>query len=81
MAPYKNLLQSLGLLKILKHILEASPVLYGLSSRAPLWWPGVWAYTPLTKPCCGGVPHTKQRKIGSDVSSVTMFLKQKEEDW
>ena len=25
--------------------------------------------------------HIKQRKIGTDVSSVTVFLKQKEEDW
>ena len=25
--------------------------------------------------------HIKQKKIGTDVSSVTIFLKQKEEDW
>ena len=27
------------------------------------------------------VPHTKWRRIGRDVSSVAVFLKQKEEDW
>ena len=31
------------------------------------------------KPCCGGIPHTKQRRTGTDVSSGTVFLK--EEDW
>ena len=31
----------------------------------------------LGRPRCGGVPHTKQGKIGTDVSSATMFLKQK----
>ena len=36
---------------------------------------------PLIKPCCGSNPHTKQRKIGTDISSLTIFLKQKEEDW
>ena len=34
-------------------------------------------YTLLIKPCCGGIPHTKQRNIGSDVSSVTIFLTKK----
>ena len=37
--------------------------------------------TPLIKLCCGGDPHTKQRKTGTDVSSGPLFLKQKEEDW
>ena len=36
--------------------------------------------TPLIKPCCGSNPHTKQRTIGTDVSSGTIFLKPKEED-
>ena len=43
-----------------------------LSSHVPFWWPRVcrlrsWTqtYTPLIKPCCGGIPHTKQRKLGS----------------
>ena len=31
-------------------------------------------YTPLIKPCCGGIPHTKQRKIGTGVSSGQIFL-------
>ena len=26
------------------------------------------------QPCCGGVPHTKWRKIGTDVSSGPIFL-------
>ena len=33
--------------------------------------------TPLIKPCCGGIPHTKQRKICTDVTSGTIFLKPK----
>ena len=35
----------------------------------------------LIKPCCGSVPHTKWRMIGTDVSSGTIFLRQKEENW
>ena len=35
---------------------------------------------PLIRPRYGSVPHTKQRKIGIDVSSGTIFLRQKEED-
>ena len=31
--------------------------------------------------CCGSVPYTTQRRIATDVSSATIFLKQKEEDW
>ena len=44
---------------------------------------GSWvqSYTPLIKPCCGSFPHAKERKIGIDVSSATIFLKQNEEDW
>ena len=26
------------------------------------------------QPCCGGIPHTKQRKTGTDVSSGPLFL-------
>ena len=33
------------------------------------------------KPCCGGIPHTKYKKIGTDLISATIFLKEKEEDW
>ena len=36
---------------------------------------------PLVRPCCSSIPFTKQRKTGTDVSSVTIFLKQKEGDW
>ena len=32
---------------------------------------------PLLKPCCGDIPHKEEE----DVSSVAIFLKQKEEDW
>ena len=35
----------------------------------------------LVKPRCRSIPHTKERKIGTDVSSATIFRKQKEEDW
>ena len=38
-------------------------------------------YTLLLNPCCSSVPHTKWRKIGTNVSSATIFRKQKEEDW
>ena len=44
-------------------------------------WIQAQSYTQLIKPCCGGIPHTKQRKIGTDVSSGTISLKHKEEDW
>ena len=33
------------------------------------------------QPCCVSIPHTKQRKSGTDINSGTIFLKQKEEDW
>ena len=37
----------------------------------------MWSYTA-PQPCCGGSnPQTKQRKIGTDVSSGRIFLKQK----
>ena len=59
----------------------------GIVQHALLWWPGFVGSnprcgpTPLIKPRCGGVPHTKQRKIGTDVSSATIFFKQKVEEW
>ena len=66
----------------------ASPGAWWLSAHTPLQQPEVHGlrsqaqtYTPLIKPHCGGVPHAKQRRIGPDVRSVTVFLKQKEEDW
>ena len=40
--------------------------------------------TLIIGPCCGCIPHTKLRKIGTDVISGAVFLKQKkkgEEDW
>ena len=62
----------------------AGPVAWWLSWHTPLWRPGVCrfrsqaqTYTPLIKPCCAGVPHTKQRKIGADVSSGPIFLTKK----
>ena len=33
-----------------------------------------WTYTLLIKPCCCGIPYTKQRKMGTDVSSGTIFV-------
>ena len=50
---------------------------------ALLWWPRFTGLdpgcrpTPLIKPCCGDIPHTKQRKTGTDVSSGLICLKQK----
>ena len=44
-----------------------------------VWIPGV-DIAPLIRPHCGGIPH-KIKKMGTDVSSDTIFLKQKEEDW
>ena len=38
-----------------------------------------WTYTT-HQPRCGGNPHIKWRKFGTDVSSALIFLKQKEED-
>lgn len=63
---------------------EAGLVAQWLGSHAPIWQPGVygfvsqvWTYAPLIKPCSEGIPHTKQRRTGTDLSSVTMFLKQR----
>ena len=59
-----------------------------LSLHVPLWQPGVcgfgsliWTYSLFIKPCCGGIPHIKQRKTSIGVSSGQIFLKQKEKDW
>ena len=53
---------------------------YGSSPSAS--WVQFWAPTYTTWwPCSGGDPQRKQRKIGTDVSSERIFLKQKEEDW
>ena len=46
------------------------PRVYGFRSQAR-------TYTSL-KPCCGGIPPTKERKIVTDVSSATLFLTKKE---
>ena len=40
-----------------------------------------WLCIPLVRLCCGGIPYTKWRKIATDVNSVTIYLKEKEEDW
>ena len=37
----------------------------------------VWTYTTC-QPCCGGDPHIKRRKIGTDVSSGRIFISKKE---
>ena len=34
--------------------------------------------TPLTKPSCGGGPHTRERKTGTDASSGPIFLTEKQ---
>ena len=64
----------------------ASPMVEWLSLRAPHQQPRVhrfgsraWTYTLLIKPCCGGIPYTKYRKIGTDVSSVPIFFTKKNE--
>ena len=36
--------------------------------------------TLLVKPCCGGIPQTKQRKIGTDVSPRLIFLTKKKRE-
>ena len=63
---------------------RAGPMAERLSSCAPLRWPRVhWfrsqvlTYTPHIKPCCGSIPHTKERKMGMDVGSGPVFLKKK----
>ena len=52
----------------LKEFLEADPVVQWLSLHALPQWPGVHRFgsqvrtcRPLVRPCCGGVPHTKNR--------------------
>ena len=62
----------------------AGPVVQWISLCAPLWQPGVhgfgsqaWTYTLLIKSCCGGIPHSTQRKMGTDVSSGAIFLTKK----
>ena len=59
-----------------------SPV--ALSFCTQLWQPGVHWYgswvgtcTPLLAHAVAGIPHIKQRKIGSDVSSGPVFLSKK----
>ena len=66
----------------------AGPVAWWLSSHTLLLRPGVHGFGSqaqtcilLIRPSCGSIPHIKQRKMGTDVSSATIFLKQKEEDW
>ena len=61
---------------IKRHRVGAGPVAEWLSSCALLQWPGVhgfgswmWTCTLLIKLHCGGIPQTKQRKSGMDVSS------------
>ena len=38
---------------------------------------GLRVQTLLVNPCCGGIPPTKQRKFGTDVSLGTIFLTKK----
>ena len=73
---YKNLLSSLEKSQSSINTIKdeiwggggAGPVVEWLSAHAPLWWPGVcwfrswaWTYTPLIKPCCGGILHRRTR--------------------
>ena len=58
----------------------AGPMVYWLSSVCSIsaaWVHGsrsqMQTYTT-HQPCCGGVPHTKQRRIGTDVSSGRTLL-------
>ena len=44
-----------------------------------VWIPGL-DLAPLMEPHCSGILH-KIEEIGTDVSSATVFLKQKEDDW
>ena len=64
---------------------KASPVVKWLGSRAPLQRPRVhrfgslaWTYTPLIKPCCGGVPHRRTRMTyNQDIQLCTGALGRK----
>ena len=76
------------LLFFFKLLFWAGLLVQQLSSCALFRWPGVHRfgsqvqiYTALVKPCCGGIPLTEQRKFGTEVSSATIFFKQKVEDW
>ena len=55
----------------------ACSALVALGSQ--VWIPGA-DLAQLIKPCCGSVPHTKQRKIGTDVSSGPIFLTKKKKE-
>ena len=66
----------------------AGLVVQGLSSYILLQRPGirrprsqVQTYVPLGKQAVAGIPHKKERKMGTDVSSGPVFLSKKEEDW
>ena len=52
------------------------------ASAAQVHWVGsrVRTHAPLVNHAVAGVPHTKQRKMGTDVSSGPVFLSKKEED-
>ena len=41
-----------------------------------IWIPGA-DMAPLGNPCCGSVPHIKYKKMGTDVSSGSVFLSKK----
>ena len=53
---------------------------YALVARGSRVQIPVQTYAPLIKPCCDGVPHTKWRKIGTDVSSGPIFLTKKKRE-
>ena len=62
----------------------AGPVAQRLSVQVPLQRPGVhwfgsqvWTWHGLTSHAVVGVPHVKQRKMGTDVSSGLFFLKKR----
>ena len=74
------------LLRISQKIFIDGPAAQRLGSHAPLCQPGVCAFRSRCTPTHCISSHTvgtshKQKKISTDVSSVTFFLKQIGEDW
>ena len=61
--------QPRGLVVKVLHTLLWRPGVHRSGSRVP-------AYST-HQPCSGGIPHTKWRNIGTDISSRLIFLKQK----
>ena len=71
-------LNSKKLLSVLKNYAFREPVFH-FGVQVFRFRCRAWTYFT-HQPCCGGIPHTKQRKAGMNVSSGLAFLKQKKKE-